>query len=373
MSFLVLFIPLVLKCWIITPLGGKNGSKAMWKCSYCFHLYSRLCSALLFHIHTSVSRQLSSPSAIRSCASENNCSLKWLHSVKGKHTLCPNLLVGLCVLFPSTESIVLRSQRMQLPWTCEQTQSYERSVLQLHQNSFFFWMKKLQKELWALCYLQSNWSWGCLCSLTFCKRKGESFCFPLTFLTTSTETSAKPPTSLLMTAAKPRAAKSSMRFTARSAQPLNLIIRTALNLICFTALQVQVEEAAIQNARLTLQHGKSSWETAKVFRTASWFIRNNTKVDTTPTFHPTRRFITSRKEMWAPQSWIPAPTSLPSPQSLLLDSICNFSNSLNYRVTWQGDLSLLVAFLLWTSQVDDIMIKRGKNKMQSSYMTKAHY
>lgn len=146
MSFLVLFIPLVLKCWIITPLGGKNGSKAMWKCSYCFHLYSRLCSALLFHIHTSVSRQLSSPSAIRSCASENNCSLKWLHSVKGKHTLCPNLLVGLCVLFPSTESIVLRSQRMQLPWTCEQTQSYERSVLQLHQNSFFFGWRNYKRN-----------------------------------------------------------------------------------------------------------------------------------------------------------------------------------------------------------------------------------
>lgn len=173
MSFLVLFIPLVLKCWIITPLGGKNGSKAMWKCSYCFHLYSRLCSALLFHIHTSVSRQLSSPSAIRSCASENNCSLKWLHSVKGKHTLCPNLLVGLGVLFPSTESIVLHSQRMQLPWTCEQTQSYERSVLQLHQNSFFFWMKKLQKELWALCYLQSNWSWGCLCPCLLSVREKE--------------------------------------------------------------------------------------------------------------------------------------------------------------------------------------------------------
>lgn len=87
--------------------------------------------------------------------------------------------------------------------------------------------------------------------LTFCKRKGESFYSPLRFPTTSTETSAKPPTSLLMIAVKPWAAKSSIRFTARSAQPFNPIIRTTLNLIRFTALQVQVEEAAIQNAHLT--------------------------------------------------------------------------------------------------------------------------
>lgn len=157
----------------------------MWKCSYCFHLCSRMCSAFHFHVHTSVSRQLSSPSAVRSCASENNCSLRWLHSVKGKHTLCPNLLIGLCVLFLSPESKVLRSQRMQLPWTCEQTRSYESSVLQLHQNSFILDEETTKETLSPMSLTEQLISGMFVPLLTFYKRKGESFYSPLRFPTTS--------------------------------------------------------------------------------------------------------------------------------------------------------------------------------------------
>lgn len=178
MSFLVLLIPVVLKHWTTAPLGGKNGSKAMWKCSHCFHLYSRMWSAFHFHVPTSVSRQFSFPSAVRSCASENDCSLRWLHSVKGKHTLCPNLLIGLCVLFLSSESKVLRSEMMQLPWTCEQTHRAMKGVCSSSTRTPFFLDEETTKGTLSP-VLQSNWSRGCLCTCLLSVREKEKAFIPL--------------------------------------------------------------------------------------------------------------------------------------------------------------------------------------------------
>lgn len=64
---------------------------------------------------------------------------------------------------------------------------------------------------------------------------------------------------------------------------------------------------AVQNAYPMLQHGNGSWETEKLFKIASWFIRNNSKVDTSPTFHPTHRFITDTREMLWRTKFLPPP------------------------------------------------------------------
>lgn len=88
--------------------------------------------------------------------------------------------------------------------------------------------------------------------------------------------------------------------------------RTKLNTFYCTA-GANWKGRAAQNTRKIprCKHGNGSWETEKLFKIAPWFIRNNSKVDTSPTFHPTRGFITGTREMQALRNRIPSPTFLP--------------------------------------------------------------
>lgn len=93
------------------------------------------------------------------------------------HTVSYPSIWTFYVFFLSSESKVLRFQRMRLPFICEQRQSYERSVLQLHQKSFLAeGTTKRNPKICVTYRLNGPNILGILVSLLiFCKRKGESF------------------------------------------------------------------------------------------------------------------------------------------------------------------------------------------------------
>lgn len=153
----------------------------------------------------------------------------------------------------------------------------------------------------------------CPC-LSSAREKAKAFIHsPLRSLSTNTETSAKPHAfvSTFCDCCKTSDCKGLCKVHSQVCPALrpDNTHRSELNIFYCTA-GAGWKGRAIQNARPTLQHGISSWETEKVFRIAPWFIRNNSKVDTTPTFHPTHSFITKSTEMQALRNWIPSPTFL---------------------------------------------------------------
>lgn len=180
MSFLsAIYSTNVLNYWNISTLGGKkNGSKAILKLCYFFYLDTWISSAFHFHVHSSVSRQFSFPSAIRSRVSENDCSLRWLLSQKEKRILCPTLLFGLSTSF----SFHLKAQSFVLKGCgCPLFVSRGRAMKGVCSSSTrtHFWLKELQRETQKICVTYRLTGLNILgihvSLLIFCKRKGESF------------------------------------------------------------------------------------------------------------------------------------------------------------------------------------------------------
>lgn len=96
--------------------------------------------------------------------------------------------------------------------------------------------------------------------------------------------------------------------------------RTQLHLF-YRAAGAGRKGGAIRSAYPPLQRGNGSGETEKLFQIASRFLRNNSKVDASPTFQPTRRFVADTGEMQALKKRIPSPTSPPHKASCWILSV----------------------------------------------------
>lgn len=194
------------------------------------------------------------------------------------------------------------------------------------------------------------------------RRKGERFFFPSEALTTNTETSAKLPVfaSTFRGCCKTPDGEGLSEVCSQVLRPGNTHW-TKLSMFYCTA-GASWEGRAIQNAYPTLQCGNGSWETEKLFKIAPWFIRNNSEVDTSPTFHPTHRFITDIREMQALKNQIPAPIFLAHKASCWVLAVTSATAELLCNLTrW---FIIACCIFLRTSQADDIMIKMGgENKM----------